>query len=170
MHHSRKQADFTLPISYKPVYAGQDMVVPGCFLLKVKTMSFQLPISVGDLLLVRGSKLSKVPVTPEYLASDKKSSDMTHSGWSRAIKTMVAESCSATEQARGMAVITLGWGMGYVLPCAVGQDSVLDCILETCCGERRDGGRFCSPNASASDLTTQVRLSGWLSAQKNLRV
>ena len=111
-----------------------------------------------------------MPVAPQYLANEKKNSDVTHSDWSRAIKTMVAESCSATEQARGMAVITLGWGMGYVLPCAVGQGSVFDCILETCCEERRDGGR-CSValNASPSDLTVQARLSVWLSAQKNLR-
>ena len=33
----------------------------------------------------------------------------------RAVKTMLAESCTAAEQAKGMAVVSLGWGMGSVL-------------------------------------------------------
>ena len=33
----------------------------------------------------------------------------------RAVKTLLAESCSPTEQARGMAILSLGWGMGSTL-------------------------------------------------------
>ena len=33
----------------------------------------------------------------------------------RAIKTMLAESCDANTQARGMAYLNLGWGMGNIV-------------------------------------------------------
>lgn len=34
---------------------------------------------------------------------------------SRAIKTMLAESCDANNQAKGMAYLNLGWGLGNIV-------------------------------------------------------
>lgn len=45
----------------------------------------------------------------------------------RAVKTMLAEACKPTEQARGMAILSLGWGMGSTLGPMLGGSLASPC-------------------------------------------
>lgn len=61
-------------------------------------------------------------------------------GTCRAVKTMLGESCSSTEQAKGMAVLSLGWGMGSVLGPMLGGALTFPC-------DNYSGFPLCSPGA-----------------------
>ena len=75
----------------------------------------------------------------------------------RAVKTIIAESCDATNQAKAMGYMTAGWGVGTIAGPTVGG------LLANPCGSFASGLSVCEPGSWLRDryaaLQKQQRVS-----------